>query len=84
MEKVRREKMQEREKAGKSQNTLFLKKCTPLWREAHLESIMYKTLQVRSTFGQMVTEKIDMVDDPACHHTLLQVYQFLMQKEDRS
>lgn len=33
---------------------------------------------------QMVTEKIDMVDDPACHHTLLQVYQFLMQKEDSS
>lgn len=33
---------------------------------------------------QMVTEKIDMVDDPACHHTLLQVYQSLMQKEDSS
>ena len=32
----------------------------------------------------MVTEKIDVVDDPACHHTLLQVYQFLMQKEDSS
>ena len=25
-----------------------------------------------------------MVDDPACHHTLPQVYQFLMQKEDSS
>ena len=30
----------------------------------------------------MVTEKIDVVDDPVCHHTLRQVYQFLMQKED--
>ena len=33
---------------------------------------------------QMVTEKIDMVHDPACHHTLLQVDQSLMQKEDSS
>lgn len=32
----------------------------------------------------MVTKKIDMVDYPACHHTLLQVYQFLVQKEDSS
>ena len=27
------------------------KKCTPLWREAHLEVKMLKTLGVRSTFG---------------------------------
>ena len=27
------------------------KKCTPLWREAHLEVKMYKTLGVRTTFG---------------------------------
>ena len=27
------------------------KKCTPLWREAHFEVKMYKTLQVRTTFG---------------------------------
>ena len=33
---------------------------------------------------QIVTEKIDILDDPACRHTLLQVYQFLMQKEDSS
>ena len=26
-------------------------KCTPLWLEAHLEVKMYKTHQVRSTFG---------------------------------
>ena len=27
------------------------KKCTPLWRQAHLEVKMYKTRQRRSTFG---------------------------------
>ena len=27
------------------------KKCTPLWREAHLEVKMYKTPHVRATFG---------------------------------
>ena len=27
------------------------KKCTPLWREAHLEVKMYKAHQVRTTFG---------------------------------
>ena len=26
------------------------KKCTPLWREAHIEVKMYKTHQLRSTF----------------------------------
>ena len=29
----------------------MLKKCTPLWREAHCEVKMYKTLGVRATFG---------------------------------
>ena len=29
----------------------MLKKCTPLWREAHFEVKMYKTLGDRSTFG---------------------------------
>ena len=27
------------------------KKCTPLWREAHLEVTMHKAPQPRSTFG---------------------------------
>ena len=27
------------------------KKCTPLWREAHFEVKMHKTLGVRTTFG---------------------------------
>ena len=29
----------------------MLKKCTPLWREAHFEVKMFKTLGVRTTFG---------------------------------
>ena len=28
------------------------KKCTPLWREAHVEVKMLKTLGVRTTFGR--------------------------------
>ena len=77
-EKIRRKKMQVREKVGKSRNTVFfrglvapegrkvgslkrrvrsqlarweMKKCTPLWREAHFQVKMYKKLQRRSTFG---------------------------------
>ena len=30
---------------------LMLKKCTPLWREAHLEVKSVKTRRVRTTFG---------------------------------
>jgi len=29
----------------------MLKKCTPLWREAHFEVKMLKTARVRTTFG---------------------------------
>ena len=77
-EKIRRKKMQVREKVGKSRSTVFfrglvapegrkvgslkrrvrsqlarweMKKCTPLWREAHFQVKMYKKLQRRSTFG---------------------------------
>ena len=34
------------------------KKCTPLWREAHLEVKMYKTHQCRTTFGSSDVEKV--------------------------
>ena len=37
------------------------KKCTPLWREAHLEFKMLKTLEVRTTFGSSVLEKVHAV-----------------------
>ena len=37
------------------------KKCTLLWREAHLEVKMYKTHQVRTTFGSCDVEKVHAV-----------------------
>ena len=33
------------------------KKCTPLWREAHFQVKMYKTLHVRATFGGSMLKK---------------------------
>ena len=39
----------------------MLKKCTPLWREAHFEVKMYKTHQVRTTFGSWDVEKVHAV-----------------------
>ena len=87
-EKIRRKKMQMREKVGKSRFTVFfqwfvapegrkvgslkrrvrsqlarweMKKCTPLWREAHFQVKMYKTHQVRTTFGSCDVEKVHVV-----------------------
>ena len=37
------------------------KKCTPLWREAHFQVKMYKTLRVRTTFGSCDVEKVHAV-----------------------
>ena len=37
------------------------KKCTPLWREAHFQVKMYKTLHVRATFGGSDVEKVHAV-----------------------
>ena len=37
------------------------KKCTPLWREAHFQVKMYKTHQVRTTFGSSDVEKVQAV-----------------------
>ena len=37
------------------------KKCTPLWREAHFEVKMYKTHQLRTTFGGSDIEKVHAV-----------------------
>ena len=34
-----------------AQSTFPSQKCTPLWREAHFQVKMYKTDQVRTTFG---------------------------------
>ena len=37
------------------------KKCTPLWREAHLEVKSGKTRQLRTTFGRCSVEKVHAV-----------------------
>ena len=37
------------------------KKCTPLWREADFEVKMYKTHQLRTTFGSWDVEKVHAV-----------------------
>jgi len=37
------------------------KKCTPLWREAHLEVKMLKALGVRTTLGSSDLEKVHAV-----------------------
>ena len=37
------------------------KKCTPLWREAHVQVKMYKTPHVRATFGGSDVEKVHAV-----------------------
>ena len=38
-----------------------MKNCTPLWREAHFQVKMYKTHQVRTTFGSWHVEKVHAV-----------------------
>ena len=38
-----------------------MKKCTPLWREAHFEVKMYKTHHSRTTFGSWDVEKVHAV-----------------------
>ena len=38
-----------------------MKKCTPLWREAHFQLKMYKTHQPRTTFGSCDVEKVHAV-----------------------
>ena len=37
------------------------KKCTPLWREAHFEVKMYKTHQVRTTYGSWDVKKVHAI-----------------------
>ena len=39
----------------------MLKKCTPLWREAHFEVKMYKTHHCQTTFGSCDVEKVHEV-----------------------
>ena len=39
----------------------MLKKCTPLWREAHFQVKMHKTPQCRTIFGSCDVEKVHIV-----------------------
>ena len=39
----------------------MLKKCTPLWREAHFQVKMYKTHHARTTFGGSDVQKVHAV-----------------------
>ena len=39
----------------------MLKKCTPLWREAHFQVKTHKTPQCRTTFGSCDVEKVHAV-----------------------
>ena len=47
--------------AGPLLEVAMSKKCTPLWREAHFQVKMYKTHQVRTTFGSSDVEKVHAV-----------------------
>ena len=38
-----------------------MQNCTPLWREAHFQVKMYKTPQLRTTFGSWDVEKVHAV-----------------------
>ena len=47
------------------------KKCTPLWREAHFEVKMFKTLGVRTTFGGSDVASLQYItlQDITLHYT---------------
>ena len=47
------------------------KKCTPLWREAHFQVKMYKTLGVRTTFGgsDVASLQYTTLQDITLHYT---------------
>ena len=47
--------------AGPLLEVAMSKKCTPLWREAHFQVKMYKTHQLRTTFGSCDVEKVHAV-----------------------
>ena len=46
---------------GRLLEVAMSKKCTPLWREAPFQVKMYKTHQVRTTFGGSDVEKVHAV-----------------------
>ena len=54
--------LKRRERRVRSQLARWeMKKCTPLWREAHFQVKMCKTHQLRTTFGSWDVEKVHAV-----------------------
>ena len=47
--------------SGPLLEVVMSKKCKPLWREAHFQVKMYKTHQLRTTFGSCDVEKVHAV-----------------------
>ena len=99
-EKIRRKKMQMREKVGKSRFTVFfqwfvapegrkvgslkrrvrtqlarweMKKCTPLWREAHFQVKSVKNWRSRTTFWRSDVEKVSKKCTPLWREAHFQV-----------
>ena len=55
---ISKSKCTKRTRSGPLLEVAMLKKCTPLWREAHFEVKMYKTHHARTTFGGSDVEKV--------------------------
>ena len=58
---ISKSKCTKRTRFGPLLEVEMLKKCMPLWREAHFQVKMYKTHQVRTTFGSWDVEKVHAV-----------------------
>jgi len=52
------------------------KKCTPFWREVHVEVKTYKTLQCQTAFGRSGVEKVHAVVARSGFGALLEVAMF--------
>ena len=57
----RSQNVQKHTSSGPLLEVAMSKKCMPLWRKAHFEVKMYKTHQVRTTFGSCDVEKVHAV-----------------------
>ena len=65
--------------AGPLLEVAMSKKCTPLWREAHFEVKMFKTLGVRTTFGGSDVASLQYTTLPATlDYTTLQYTTFTL------
>ena len=58
---ISKSKVLKADRVGALLEVEMLKKCTPLWREAHLEVKMYKAHHSQNTFGSSDVEKLHAV-----------------------